>query len=66
MTKYKINSETPGWCLIPMLLIWAYIVIAWIVNLVKLLRCDFEAPYKDEIVHAIGLIPGASMITCWF
>jgi hypothetical protein len=52
--------------LIPFL-IWAYVLIAWIVNIVKLLNCDFEGPvWKEEIIHAIGLIPGVSMITCWF
>lgn len=39
---------------------------SWIVNLVKLIKCDFEAPYKGEIVHAIGLIPVASVVTVWF
>jgi hypothetical protein len=52
--------------LIPFL-IWAYVLVAWIVNIVKLLNCDFEGPvWKEEIIHAIGLIPGVSMITCWF
>ncbi len=66
MAKYKLTSETPSGFLIFILLLWAYGIIAWIVNLVKLLGCDFEAPYKDEIIHLIGLVPGASMITCWF
>jgi hypothetical protein len=52
--------------IIPVLL-WLYVVIAWIVNIVKLLNCDFSGPvWKEEIIHAIGLIPGVSMITCWF
>jgi hypothetical protein len=52
--------------LIPFL-IWAYVLIAWIVNIVKLLNCDFEGPvWKEEIIHAIGLVPGVSMITCWY
>lgn len=45
---------------------WLYMGGAWIVNLVKLLSCDFDAPYKEEFVHAIGMIPGVSMVTCWF
>ena len=52
--------------LIPFL-IWAYVLIAWIVNIVKLLNCDLEGPvWKEEIIHAIGLMPGVSMITCWY
>ncbi len=52
--------------LIP-LLIYGYGIVAWIVNIVKLLNCDFAGPvWKEEIIHGIGLIPGLSMITCWF
>lgn len=52
--------------LIPFL-IWGYAIVAWIVNIVKLLNCDFAGPvWKDEVIHAIGLIPGVSTITCWF
>jgi hypothetical protein len=45
---------------------YVYMGVAWIVNLVKLLSCDFDAPYKEEFIHTIGMIPGVSMITCWF
>lgn len=37
----------------------------WIGNVVKLIRCDFQEPYKGEIVHVIGLMPYASIITVW-
>ena len=43
-----------------------FMIVAWIVNIVKLVNCDFDAPYKQEIIHAIGLIPGVSIVTCWF
>jgi hypothetical protein len=47
--------------------IYGYVIVAWVVNLVKLLNCDFEGPsWKSEFIHGIGLIPGVSMITCWF
>ena len=36
------------------------------VNLYKLTQCDFESPYKCEVVHAIGLFPPASLIVAWF
>lgn len=49
------------------LIIYGYAIVAWIVNIVKLFNCDFEGPsWKTEIIHGIGLIPGVSMITCWF
>ena len=48
------------------LLIWGYFLVCWIVNLVILLKCDFEGPWKEEIIHAIGLIGPAAGITVWF
>ena len=43
-----------------------YILGAWIVNINKFSQCDFESPYKCEMVHAIGLVPIAATITAWF
>lgn len=37
----------------------------WFSNLYKLIQCDFKRPWKGEIVHGIGLIPFASVITVW-
>ena len=66
--RYTTKSSSNG-CLglslIP-LLIWGYGIVAWIVNLVMLLNCDFAEPWKEEIVHGIGLIGPAAMITVWF
>lgn len=66
--KYKTKATNKG-CLglsmIP-LLIWIYGIGAWIVNLIILLGCDFAEPWRDEIIHAIGLIGPAAMITVWF
>ena len=39
--------------------------IGWVKNIIKLTRCDFEAPYKAEIIHGIGLIPPVGMVTGW-
>lgn len=38
----------------------------WVMNLVKLTRCDFEAPWKGEIIHVVGLAGPASLVTVWF
>lgn len=49
-----------------LLLIYGYFIICWIVNIVQLFKCDFASPYKDEIIHAIGVfIPPLSGITVW-
>lgn len=46
-----------------------YVVLlaSWVANLIKLLMCDFEGPWKEEIIHLVGLvIPIASPVTMWF
>jgi len=35
----------------------------WVNNLIKLASADFEAPYKTEVVRAVGLIPVVGAIT---
>lgn len=37
----------------------------WVKNLIKLSDCDFEAPYKAEIIHGVGIIPIIGMVTGW-
>lgn len=39
--------------------------IGWVKNLIKLSDCDFESPYKAEIVHGVGLLPPVGAITGW-
>lgn len=47
--------------------LWILIVFgSWAGNIYKLASCDFEAPYKSEIIHTIGLLPGVSLVTVWF
>lgn len=29
--------------------------VGWIKNLSKLANCDFEAPYKTEVIRAVGV-----------
>lgn len=47
------------------LLMWGGIIVSWCYNLVELTECDFEAPYKCEAVHGIGLFPPAAVVTAW-
>ena len=37
----------------------------WVKNIIKLSDCDFEASFKCEVVHGIGIIPPVGMITGW-
>ena len=41
-----------------------YLIVAWIINLIQFINCDFTGPWSDEIIHGIGLL-GFSFITCW-
>lgn len=42
-------------------------LVAYVVNFIKFIGNDFEAPYKSEIVNGIGVfIPPAASITVWF
>ena len=52
--------------LITQLVIIAIIGSAWLGNLYKLTQCDFDKPYKGEIIHAVGLAGPAALVTVWF
>lgn len=44
----------------------SFFIVSYIMNIVKIIGCDFEASYKEEIIHAIGIfVPPLSMITAW-
>ena len=42
-------------------LFWIVLLIAavtgWGMNLYKLTQCDFESPYKCEVLRTVGLVP---------
>ncbi len=37
----------------------------WVKDIIKLSNCDFQAPYKAEVIYGIGLIPPVGMVTGW-
>jgi hypothetical protein len=43
----------------------ALLLVGYAKNIIKLSECDFEAPYKAEVIHSIGLIPVVGVITGW-
>jgi hypothetical protein len=47
------------------LIIVIILVVGWVKNIIKLAQCDFEAPYKCEVVHSLGVIPIAGAVTGW-
>jgi hypothetical protein len=48
------------------ILFYIFMAVCWVVNLIKLIGCDFASPWKDEVIHAIGLFHFASIVTAWF
>ncbi len=38
-------------------------VTGYVKNVIKLAECDFQAPYKAEVMHAVGIIPPIGMFT---
>lgn len=51
--------------LVVYLLVITVIVVGWTKNIIKLANCDFEAPYKAEAIHLIGIVPPIGAITGW-
>ena len=47
------------------LLVAALIAGSWVTNLVKLFNCDFEGPYRCEVIHAAGILPPVALVTAW-
>jgi hypothetical protein len=64
----KSHKKTSAYTVTEVLIILALIAIgtSWVVNFYKLTQCDFVAPYKGEVLHAVGIIPAASLVTVWF
>jgi hypothetical protein len=56
-------------CMKGIFIIWFIIAIAagtgWIKNIVKFTKCDFEAPYKAEVLHGVGIIPPVGAVMGW-
>jgi hypothetical protein len=59
------RSHLPAWLGIFVLLFWLFLIVSWVKNVYEITQCDYEAPYKCEVLHLAGLVPGVSMITAW-
>ena len=66
MSRILKNTAIGGCAFTPIILI-AYFAICWVVNLIKFIGCDFASPWKDELIHGIGVFTVlGSGITAWF
>jgi len=67
MDKVKNFFGVVALVLLNPLTLWLYFGICWIVNLIQFIHCDFEDPYKEEIIHGIGVFSGIGAgVTVWF
>lgn len=62
----RLKNRSIG-CSITLLLFYIYLPVCWVVNLIKFINCDFTEPYKEEIIHGIGVFLALpSAVTAWF
>ena len=54
----EILKDNKGFILLKLIItfIILFFTIGWVINAVKLSRCDFDAPYKAEIIRTVGVI----------
>lgn len=45
------------------LMVSSVLALGYGMNIYKLTQCDFEAPYKAEVLHTVGLIPVVGVFT---
>lgn len=41
-------------------------LLGWCMSVIKLVRSDFDAPYKAEILYGIGTFTGVGAVIGWF
>jgi len=51
--------------LLVQLVILLLIGTGWVKNLIKLSECDFESPYKAEVIRTVGIFPPVGMVVGW-
>jgi hypothetical protein len=67
MRNFDKEFKSAAMCIKATVLIYLgavlFIIVCWVWNFVTLVNLDFEAPYKAEIVHGVGLVPVVSCVT---
>ena len=54
-----------GYVTIMPLIVFLILLAGWGQSIHKFTKCDFEAPYKCEIVYGVGLFPPIGMFVGW-
>ena len=57
--------DSRGFSIIKLVIAIVMIVggIGYVLNIVKLCKCDFKPSYKAEIVHGLGVVTGIGVVT---
>lgn len=61
-------KKPKDYTLIVLALYFSLIVLAfsgWVKCIIKLTKCDFEAPYKAEAIYATGVFTGTGVVIGW-
>ena len=59
------ESKTGGGCFV--VTIWLIFAIAWLINVVKFVQCDFKESYKEELIHGVGIVfAPTAIVTVWY
>ena len=61
MRNSKIGFS--GWLVLVGILVGILAVVGYFKNIYELTQCDWEAPYKCEAIHAVGVIPVVGVFT---
>lgn len=40
-------------------------LVGWVKNFIKFINCDFNLPYRAEVIYSLGLIPVVGVVTGW-
>ena len=50
------QENPPVGCMVVILLISLLLTIGWVINIVKFAQCDFDKPYKAEVIRGVGIV----------
>lgn len=61
-SSFRSRSTSGGW-FVPLL--YVFLLVGYVKNIVKLCQCDFEPKYKAEILYGVGTVTGLGVIFGW-
>ena len=69
MNRLSRRTDKTGLAVVVIFIIYAVIIVGglggYVQNIYKLTQCDFEAPYKAEVIRAVGVFPPVGAIVGW-